>query len=275
MSPVQTVGQVFDSIQKVKAGASSFCTNFFPVQAKIEAWIDRGELFSELRDGAAFFVRTDRDFGHLYFCAAARGSLERELPGLQSPGARRLTTDVVGREADLASMLSCVEGAGFRRYSRLVRLTRPNPLPEVGKVSEPDPAKVSPDISFAEPTDAGAILSLLEALFDPLADQLPTLYEIEDAIRARQILLIKREGELAAFLHFETQGMMSTIRYWVVARAFQSQRLGGTLIRHYLESHTAVRRFILWVTATNDNAVQKYHHYRYAPDGLVDHVLIK
>ena len=45
MSPVTASSQVFDAIQKAKTGASAFCTNFFPVQAKLEGWINHGELF--------------------------------------------------------------------------------------------------------------------------------------------------------------------------------------------------------------------------------------
>ena len=36
---------------------------------------------------------------------------------------------------------------------------------------------------------------------------------------------------------------------------------------------SAVRRFILWVIADNANAIKKYQHYGYTPDGLVDCVL--
>lgn len=280
MSPVQTVGQVFDSIQHVKAGATAFCTNFFPVQAKVQTWIEHNELFSEMGERAAFFVRTDRDFGHLYFCAADTSSLQSGLVALNGLDKRRLTTDVVGQEAGVAPLLGSLESAGFRHYSKLVRLARPNPPGAAAPETESSETVAGrmpalPVVEIAGPGEAAAILNLLETSFDPLADQLPTLYEIEDAIRAGQILVIKRSGELAAFLHFETQGMTSTVRYWVVAKAFQSQRTGGTLIRHYFGAHPAVRRFILWVTATNDNAVQKYRHYGYAPDGLVDHVLIK
>jgi hypothetical protein len=99
-------------------------------------------------------------------------------------------------------------------------------------------------------------------------------YEIEEALTARQILALKCDGALAALLFFETQGFTSTVRYWVVAERFRSNRFGATLIRHYFASHPAVRRFILWVTADNENAVQKYRHYGYAPDGLVDYVLV-
>src|SRR5262249_62351967 len=109
---------------------------------------------------------------------------------------------------------------------------------------------------------------------DRFADQLPTPYEIEAAITARQIFIIKQNGEIAALLFFETQGLTSTIRYWLVASQFHSRGFGSALIRHYFVTPPAVRRFMLWVTATNENAIQKYQHYGYKPDGLVDHVLV-
>jgi RimJ/RimL family protein N-acetyltransferase len=44
-------------------------------------------------------------------------------------------------------------------------------------------------------------------------------------------------------------------------------------MRHYLGAPGGIRRFTLWVNAENQNAIQKYEHYGYAADGLVDHVL--
>jgi hypothetical protein len=45
-------------------------------------------------------------------------------------------------------------------------------------------------------------------------------------------------------------------------------------LRHYFTAQSTVRRFVLWVTAANENAVLKYRHYGYNPDGLEDHVLV-
>jgi hypothetical protein len=50
-----TIGGVFDAIQQVKTGAPAFCTNFFPVQRKLQEWIEHGELLVENRGEAAFF----------------------------------------------------------------------------------------------------------------------------------------------------------------------------------------------------------------------------
>jgi hypothetical protein len=99
------------------------------------------------------------------------------------------------------------------------------------------------------------------------------LYEIEAAVQAHQILVAKHEGALAGLLHFETQGVTSTLRFWAVADEFRALKFGSALIRQYFAVNSAVKRFNLWVAADNVNAVQKYGHYGYTPDGLVDYVL--
>ena len=271
MSPITTVNQVSDAIQQAKTGAAAYCTNFFPTPGKLQAWVQRLELVGEVRAGAAFFLRKDRDFWHFYFSAAAPAVLQRETSSVPELKTERLVADLVGPEAALGDSLATLESAGFRRYRRLTRLSR---------LSQPDqppatPAEVSPSpVGLADPGDRPAILDLLDRSFDHYADQIPMPYEIDTAIEARQILAIKCDGALAALLFFETQGFTSTIRYWVVAEPFQSRGCGSALIRHYFAAQSAVRRFILWVTADNENALQKYRHYGYVPDGLVDHVLL-
>jgi len=267
MAPVSTVAEVFDAIQGAKGGASAFCTNFFPAQGKLQAWIDHGELLGERRHQATFFLRQDRDFWHLYFCASSVAVLRQEITALAAVKTERVAVDLVGTEAGLGELLAVLEAAGFRRYARLVRLARP------GQGFPPQASVDGAEVYCADESDGQAILNLLEASFDRYADQLPTLYEIEAAIAARQVLTVKSEGTLAALLFFETQGLTSTVRYWVVDPRFRSHRFGSAVMRHYLVTQNAVRRFILWVMADNENAVLKYRHYGYVPDGLTDWVI--
>jgi len=275
MSPVRRVAEVFDAIQHARAGATAFCTNFFPVQARLQSWIDHEQLWSELRDGALFFLRKDRDFWHLYFCAADLRSLKRVIPTLPSLSNEPVVLDLIGNEAALADLIGIFEASGLRRYARLVRLARAAAATSLSPSDGEKCAQSSAarDVAFADQSDSDSIRALLESSFDRYADQLPMPCEIEAAIANRQILVIKIGGLLAALLFFETQGFTSTVRYWAVAQSFRSHRLGSALMRHYFSSQSAVRRFILWVTANNENALQKYRHYGYAPDGLVDHVL--
>jgi hypothetical protein len=264
MTPIQTVNQVFDAIQQAKAGAPDFCTNFFPVQRKIQDWIDHGELFGEFRDDAVFFFRKDRDFHHLYFCASSVSALKRDIAILPELKSERLVLDIVGKEADMNPMIAAWETAGFRRFTRLYRMAR---IAQAGAADEES------RVTFAEPADAPVIVDLLERAFNRYGEQIPVLHEIEAAVAAKQILAAKHEGALAGLLHFETQGVTSTLRFWCVAEEYRALKFGSALIRKYFSVNPTVKRFNLWVAADNINAVQKYGHYGYTPDGLVDYVL--
>ena len=127
---------------------------------------------------------------------------------------------------------------------------------------------------YAGNDDARVIFDLLNTSFDLYAEQLPAIHEIEAAISHRQILVMKHLQTLAGLLFFETQGVASAIRYWVVAEQFRSLRYGSVLIRAYLAAHTTIRRFSLWVMADNQPAILRYQHYGYAPDQLVDWILV-
>jgi ribosomal protein S18 acetylase RimI-like enzyme len=267
MKPVQSADEVFGIIQEIKARAgTNFSTNFFPVRPKIESWIAQEELQIERGEKAVFFFRKDRNLLHLSFVAESPEGLEVELKALPGLNGSTITLDLVGPTNAIALPEQIFVKAGFHHYATLVRLARSS-----GKETV---ATESPEIVTVKRGDAAEILALLEDFFDPYADQIPLLYEVENALDARQIIAIKREEKIAAFIHFETQGVTSAIRYWMVAKEFREQGLGGTLLRHYFAVHPTVRRFTLWVNAANENALRKYERFGYAGDGLADHVLI-
>ena len=267
MNPVQTGNQVFEVIQQVKMAAPAYCTNFFPVQSKLQKWIDHGELAVEPHDEAAFFLRKDRDFWHFYYCAASVPVLQKGLVNLHSLKTEPVVTDLVGDEKSLDLVRPALEVAGFRHYTQLQRLARMS-QPQREATAKPDAS-----VDFAEKADCGAVLALIEGAFDHYGEQLPMAYEIETAIGNRQVLAAKHNGMLAGLLFFETQGFTSAIRFWAVAEQLRDLHCGSALIRRYFETQSAVRRFTLWVNAANENAIQKYQHYGYAPDGLIDYVL--
>jgi hypothetical protein len=267
MTPITKAIEVFDAIQAVKSDAPAFCTNFYATERKVQSWIEHGELTGDVRDGAALFFRKDRDFWHFYFCASNPGALQQQLDSLSGMGTERMVVDLVGSETAVSELLSILEKAGFRRYSRLQRMARSH------SAGLPAAANGDATVEYAHSGDRQAIADLLDSSFDRYADQLPVMHEIHAAIENRQMLVIKCEDAVAAVLFFETQGLTSTIRYWAVAERFRARRFGAALMRCYLQAHVAVRRFVLWVVSTNQNAVQKYQHYGYAADGLIDHVL--
>jgi hypothetical protein len=264
------VDQVFAAIQQVKGSATAFVTNFYPVRAKVETWVERERLNVETRNGAVFFFLKDRDFEHLYFCAADPAALERELAAVPQISSARLTLDLIGSEAAIQPQVEILQKVGFKPHSRLLRLTRTAqsgaaaPAPQLAKTAA---------LTIADESDSAEILKLIETCFNPLVDNLPVPYELQEAIADRQILVVKQDGKIAGALFFETQGLTSALRYWVVAEAFRGQHVGSALIQRYFKSQDGVVRFILWVSAANADALPKYEHFGYKPDGLTDQVM--
>lgn len=267
MTPIRTVSQVFDAIQQAKAGAVDFCTNFFPVQRRVQEWIDHEELQGDFRNGASFYFRRDRDFHHLYFCAASQTALKREVACLSELNSARMVLDLVGNETGMNGLLALWEASGFRLYKQLCRMAR------ASGPGAPASSEIESRVEFAEKTDCEEILALLEQSFDRYGEQLPTRLELEAAVESRQVLVSKHDAVVAGLLFFETQGLSSTLRFWAVAPECRMLRFGSALMQHYFATQSAVRRFVLWVATDNLDALEKYRHYGYAPDGLVDFVL--
>jgi len=268
MMPVHTVSEVLDAIQQVKAGSPDFCTNFFPVQKKIQDWIGHEELIAEIRHDAILFFRRDRDFWHLYYCASSKTALYREMATVVELRTEPVVVDIVGKESDASANLKDWASAGFHRYTRLFRMAR-----AVGSGSEQS-VGTGLAIEFAGASDSREVFDLLERGFDRYGEQLPLSYEMDAAIQARQVLIARHDQRIAGLLFFETQGFSSTLRFWTVAAEHRALKVGSALMRQYFATQSVVKRFVLWVAADNMNAVQKYGHYGYKPDGLVDYVLV-
>ncbi len=177
-----------------------------------------------------------------------------------------MVVDLVGQQAALGELEGPLAAAGFRPYKRLFRMAR-TLWAATASGAAPD-ARVVP----ADPATCEPILDLLLLSFDRRAEQIPMLYELKAAASAGQIRAVWAEGQLAGLLFFETQGLTSTLRYWLIAPQFRARRLGSGLMRHYFSQHPTVRRFLLWVLADNCDAIAKYEHYGYTADGLLDQV---
>ena len=268
MDLIESTTAVGEAVNRARTNASGYCSNFFPSPPKLQGWISHGELFCDQKDGTVLFLRKDRNFWHLYFCADNPLSLQRAITALPMIRIEPVVLDLVGKEPTLADLHRLFEDAGFRLYNRLFRMARTTPAATPSD-------KVAPDsrVAVADKADCQAILDLLLRSFDCRAEQIPMLYEIEAAVELGQIRVARCAGKLAGLLFFETQGMTSTLRYWLVAPEFQSQRFGSGLMHRYFAEHPTVRRFLLWVIASNTNAIGKYEHYGFAPEGLVDYVL--
>lgn len=265
MKLIATSDEVFSVIGEAKRSSTCFVTNLFPDQRKLEAWIQRKQLFEISRGPVALLLRKDLDFHHILFAAAEPAALRDALRLL--PHMETAVTDLIGRVTDVDKLASCFEVAGFRKHNTLQRLAW---LRNPASSSAPDPAVVC-----AVSDDIPAILAALHGNFDRFAEQIPPLEELQTAVDQKQILVIRNGPALAGFLYFESKAQAGIVRYWFTSESNRRQGVGAKLMKTFFSQCPGAVRLMLWVITTNANAINIYSHYGFKPDGLVALVMIK
>ncbi len=167
-------------VNSTKVDGTSYRTNFFPAPQKLHGWISHGELFCERKEGAALFLRKDRGFWRLYFCAASPVALQRSIAALALLRMDPAVVDLVGQEPAVDGVAKLFSATGFRRYRQLIRMAR------TGRVAPSDMTAGEAEVVLAGGEDSKPVLDLLLASFDCRAEQLPTVYEIDAALE-RQV----------------------------------------------------------------------------------------
>jgi len=269
MLALSQVSDLRSFISSAKAAASgNFGTNLFLTDASLEPLVQAGRLSAFQSKGAAIFRKKEKLFDRLYFAAADPAALATALFSLASPESGVLVASLVGRRSDIEPWINQFQSAGFRVHATLLRMCRI--LPKAVSLKNPDPA-----VEASTERDTAAVLELLEASFDPYADQIPEVDEIAQAAAQGRILVARDAERIAALLYYDRFGLTTWSRYWLILPEYRTQGLNFKLMERYFQECAGCRRAILWVHESNQRAALIYKWYGYRPDAIVDIVLIK
>ena len=291
MNQLPSVAAIYEQMDQARR-AGPLVTNFYPVPDKLQRSIERGELFSMTAGNVLFVLRRDRDFLHLSFVASTTAALAAALRELGASVADTITVDLLGPHERVAELAALFVEAGFRAHCTLHRMAKVTKQAQPQATATPPPAldPHDPEVVFASRDDAAALAGMLDTALDRHAEQIPDEDELARAAADRKILVIRSGqaadeagsgrgsspvGSIAGLLFFELTGQSSLLRHWLVDPAHREQRIGARLMRRYFADCKDVRRFLLWVISDNHNAIDRYLHYGYQQDGLIDQVLIR
>lgn len=276
MKPVGDYLLVSDSadltskLRAIRVGSSSYTTNYFSDIKQTEEWVAKGILFQLEYPGCLLLLRRDRDFFHLYHGAASPQMLaEALLASRAALATETLISDIVGQRATLEPQMSAYAAAGFTLHETLIRLMR---LQEGGRAYN---GIIDPQAERGNRADAPSIQAFLECLLDRYSEQIPESDELVSLAEAGNILLVRRGAEIGGVLIFEWRGKTATLRYWWVHSRYREQGIGAQLIRSMFYLCRGATRIMLWVIEGNQNAIDKYEHYGFKREGLVDRVMIR
>ena len=132
-----------------------------------------------------------------------------------------------------------------------------------------------PRVKYGEKIDTALVDIAMQRDFDPLAEQLPSLKELEDYAERKQLLVIKDGDNLCGFLIFEITGVTWYLRYWYTSPDYRNKGIGAGLLRTSLLYGIESKRQIFWVIADNENAIKRYEHYGFKKENMNDYVMIK
>jgi len=256
------VESLFEALHRTRRGS----TNFFAAREQVEQWTALGLLsWVETKDCLLIFRRS-RDLHHVCHVASSADALTDALASSTLPKGP-LVSDLVGRENDLAPMTSAYQTAGFRKHTALIRMVR--------MVDDSLPCQEHSDVAFAGPSDIADIRAFLLKLLDRFADQIPEEDELRSAAARQNILIVRRHRELGGVLVFDRTGLSTTLRYWYVHPEFRSEGIGARLINVFFRLSRGSRRIVLWVVQDNTASVEKYRHYGFQKELLMDQIMTR
>jgi GNAT superfamily N-acetyltransferase len=260
-----SISQVQETLSNGKVLGKKSETNLFLSQDSLEKYVIQRKIWGVWDTGSSLLMRRDRDFFHLYGTYSNVERFEQLLNHLDNK--ETYVVDLVGRNGSQLIQETSYRRLGFEIHRELKRITR---FP-----SELDLPPLTQKIEILDQQFSRQVLDHLEQFFDRFSEQIPELEDIEQAISRGQIIGILRDNYLAAFLYYETDMNISTLRYWFVHPGFRDEKIGGYLIRHYLNNLGLSKVSRLWVVEDNVNAIKRYEHYGYVDESLTDHVMIR
>jgi len=267
MYKIQHIDEVHQLIKNTRDLRKGYLTNYFPDPAKTGLWLENDLFYAALFHETTFFFRKDTGFYHLYYCSTSAVNLRSGLIALKQNSQDILyTIDVIGNNKDVAEPGIEIGSAGFFPYTALIRMSRII----AGSVGQEIDANTN--LTDARLNDSGEVMGLLQRFFDPLAENLPLLTEIESWINAGQVILFRETNIIQGFLIYEITGVTSYLRYWFVHPGHRDKKIGSVLIQEFFKRCAGTKRQLFWVIRSNENAIKRYIHYGFLPENLIDNI---
>ena len=269
VSDIPSTADVSDALAALRR-EPGHVTNLFLAESEWSRLAADGALRTTLSTSGVAMVHRDGSLERVYFAAAACSDLPGLLAGLPSGEALQVV-DVVGTRDGVPAPVAAVLSVGFARHATFQRMSGDGGGmggrrggPAVDAPDECEPARTS---------DAAEIHGLMRANLDPISERIPEAADVESSVSDGRVLVVRIDGQIAAYLVFAVRGWTTTLRYWFVRPGFRGRALGRVLLDRYLASQSACRRFLLWVDEENSRAAEAYERAGYRADGLVDVIL--
>ena len=249
---------------KVRESGERPLTNFFWDENKHPFWLESKTLSYEEYPGCVLLKNDNGEFLNLFYFASNADTLENAMRAMKLE--KQTSLDIVSK-SDQPIEFSVFRACGFESYKRLYRMSHIGQLPY-------DPLLAN-DTCQANLRELEIVREMLYSRFDPLSEQIPTLYELNKINQKGGVIVYKENEEVCGFSIFEDKGLTWYWRYWFVSELHRNKGIGSKLYNGSVKTSLQSRRQILWVIDDNENAIKRHVHFGFKQENLYDYVLLK
>ena len=224
MDKVQSYEQIQMFVSDIRSLRKGYVSNFFWDPSKHPYWIEEGSLSFLRMDSCVLMVHQQETFCNLFYIATDMEAVSLAVSSI-SPETTCVADVVCKGEGEEEK--DRLQDVGFLPYQHLFRMSH------VGLLAD-DTWEQDAEVEYGTEEDISALSIALKENFDPLSEQLPSVKELDDYIKRKQVLVIKDGNNLCGFIIFELTGMTWYLRYWFTSSLYRNKGIGAKLLKSSL-----------------------------------------
>ncbi|PWW08318.1 ribosomal protein S18 acetylase RimI-like enzyme [Paenibacillus cellulosilyticus] len=258
----ETMVKKISEIRKCKG----FLTNAFFTAQQLGGKVNKDHVTVRFAENTVIILEEEEQLVRLYFYAADLTSLQQVQRILVDFKGKPIIADVVGRDRQVDPIVNGLQLSNFYKCSTLIRMKRLGSESRYEEVS---------DVTLATQDRVDEIMDLLYLEFDSHISHLPNRHKLLEAINNKEVTLVIQHNEIAGLAYFERLGEKLVYLYQlVVDKRYRGQGVADRLLKHQFDQLSKDVVCQLWVESSNVVAINKYERYHFAPDGLVDSIMM-
>ena len=265
MDKVLSYEQIQGFVSEIRSLNKGFVSNFFWDSNKHPYWLAAESLTFVRKEACILMLHQQESFCNLFYIST---DMETACLAISSMSFETVCVVDVVCKGEGEEERKRLQSVGFLPYRHLFRMSH------VGLLAD-DTWEQSQEVEYGVEEDINALNNALRDNFDPLSEQLPSVKELSDYIKRKQVLVIKDGSILCGFIIFELIGMTWYLRYWFTSSLYRNKGIGAKLLKSSLFQAKSTKRQILWVISDNENAIKRYEHYGFKREMMNDYVFIK
>lgn len=245
---------------EVVSNKRKYSNCYFSVAA-LGSKIEEQKVYAlEIRE-AFIIIQKEPTFHYLYFvCNSWEWLLSIEDIKKEFP---QLVVSIVQKgKLDLQKPFLDYGYSVYKIYQRLRNI----------KISKADSMDI--EVEYCISKDKKALNVMMRENFDVLSDHIPSDQELDDFLREKKIICVRKKGTLAGFIIFEDKGKTSYIRMVCIAQNFREKGIGNYLMEKYFAIHRNYVSFTLWYDMKNYPAYSLYHKWGYEEEKMYNYIFL-